>query len=489
MGQEIKRALEQFLEEKNISIDTGIVNEIAYRLAGVSLKKKDFSEGFTFSLADEDEEVSDAENSEDEEASDVEDNNDEEVKQENKEKKEKITFTLPSGLDSEQIPNILKLFNLSKYKVENDLILDTQFVTNDFLPKFKNCFSQMEEKEPETIAKYKIKSAPILESSARNTISQYASDVRRILLADNLKDLSPELTTLYTFVSTFHNLLSDIESYPFFYKNIINSSQEIEAFKLLPEVKSDPNLFTKVKMIGEGIELFKKYHRYESAVALITFKKELKNFLNPYRISTEAKDCNIVEEVVLDLAGIKHDKISSCEYKVGYDKSRFIIKYENFSKKNTKKVIDYLRKLGDETVCEGQGWRHYGSVRAESSSRAAAFCIMPSSGRKAIESHSIEMDGKFFYHTLYPLIKEQIVHMPEEQLAVYQKKSEKNFPSALKKDPEVSMSSISTFQTESTQVPVSSMSMFQAKPTEAQTEPTPTCDDTAEPQNKRLRVV
>lgn len=73
--------------------------------------------------------------------------------------------------------------------------------------------------------------------------------------------------------------------------------------------------------------------------------------------------------------------------------------------------------------------------------------------KNRVESHSIEMDGKFFYDTVYPLIMNNVKHMAKDKLADYQEKSKEKFPNKLQK--------------------VTPMSMFQ--------------DDKAAPQNKRSR--
>ncbi len=83
----------------------------------------------------------------------------------------------------------------------------------------------------------------------------------------------------------------------------------------------------------------------------------------------------------------------------GNDGARMVFRFTDMDKENASKIVEYLKLLGDETAIEGEGYNTYGSPIPESAARA------PSAGSArqevVLETHSIEMDGKFLYNILF----------------------------------------------------------------------------------------
>lgn len=181
-----------------------------------------------------------------------------------------------------KLHQILNLFKIApeQYQVNTSLTLDSQMVLEQFLPQFKEYFQKIKASEPQTISKYKIASAPILESTARETLKKYISDVNDILLSENLKELTESWKALVEFIILLSGQIKSIEKFPLFYKDILKSKERINTFLSMPEISDNKTLASKLNMIREGIELYARYHRNESVLALIAFKKECKTFLN-----------------------------------------------------------------------------------------------------------------------------------------------------------------------------------------------------------------
>ncbi|MBI2785267.1 MAG: hypothetical protein HYX60_02720 [Legionella longbeachae] len=410
MKSKFKRELEQFLEKERISRESGIINELTYRLIGIKLDEEKYSTGFSL--------------------------NDSWRRKEKD--SDKIKFSIPSGINLKQLYKILDFFNIEreKYELNYDLTLNDKFNVEAFLIKFKQCFQNMKELEPKAMAKYKIVSAPVLESTAKETLRKYISDAYEILLSENLQELTEDRSRLVKFMIQLSGLMEKINEFPLFYKDVLKGADRIKEFLNIEEISDNKTLVSKLKMIIEGIDLYAKYHRNDSVLANLAMIKETNPFLKQYRISTET--CDIIEHVILNLAGAKQNSQSKCTIDIGSDRSRLVLTYHDIDEENTQKVIDYMINLGDETAFEGYGSRRHGHVMTESRqekmmiSSEQSFSL-PVKVQK-IESHSIELDGKFFYTSVFPKIKAAIAKMDEEKLlSPYQHLSMELFPEEIQK--------------------------------------------------------
>lgn len=398
--EQLKRTLQYFLEGEQISLDSGIATYITYALAGIAQENKTTKQQcFSFST-------------------------------------QAVTFSVRAQeLSLPELDKLLAFFEIPRdsYHPGTTITLPPEFIERSFLPQFKAYFARLKQENPCLIVKYKVASASILESTALNTLTQYLNEAKNILLKNKELDLSGNDLTMYTKLSTLQSLMKDLRDNPLFYKAILQEKAHIEKLFALNNVTTNRELSSKLRMIIEGIDLFGRYHRNESVLALMKYEQEIKKFLAPRQIA--ADDCDVIEHSILSLAGAELLSNSECNKLEASDRARFVLRFGNINQENTKKIVDYLQGLGDTSACEGYGSMHYGAAIAESACERAVVSSISSLVRgeprgEKKERHAIEMDGAFFYNTLFPLIKQHIEQMSQATLAPYQELSQDTFISS-----------------------------------------------------------
>lgn len=400
MKTRLKRELYDFLIKERISLETDIVNELIYQMAGVTLPKTDedhSTPGFSLSRS--------------------------------WDKNEDLKFDLPK-LALPELFKLLDFFQIprDKYVTNDSLTLDSDFVFKVLLPEFKKHFQAVKESNPSVIARYIVKSKPILESSAITTLKEYTSKALGTLLDSKATDFSPNTETMMNSLSALHFKTDHLSKWPNLYKSVIATADQVKSYSSFPEVTQKSELQKQLKLIVEGIDLFERYNRCESALANEAVAKELEAFLNEKQISSTL--CDVIEEALLSLAGAKLGANGKCHTEQGYDTSRRVFAFTDIDKENTAKVIDYLQKAGDDTATEGFGSRHYGSSIPESAVMACSMDMPMSKSigrREMLERHSIETDGKFFREVIVPRLKAVIDSLDKAKLDEYREKSKPYF--------------------------------------------------------------
>ncbi len=400
----LKRELYEFLIKERISLETNLVNDFLFQMAGISLKSSDEDSGYYstkgFSLGND------------------------------YSKNEDLKFHLPKlpYLQLLKLLDFLK-FPVEKYETNSSISLDETFVFKSLLPAFKKYFEEVKLNKPSEIAKYIVKSKPILEASANSTLREYTYEVAKTILDKRTTEPSKSLEALLKALFALNQKVSHLQQWPILYKSVIDTAHEIADFKSFPEVSGNTELLKLLNLINEGIELFAKYNRCESVLANQAFFKEMETFLNGKKITSSL--CNIVEDTLLSLAGAKLGINGTAHVEKGYDASRLVFSFTDIDKENTAKIVDYLQKIGDDTATEGYGTRHYGSsvpkYAAESSAPMLALESASISRHIEVEEHSIETDGRFFYEVAFPKLKAAIAIQDEKALDLYCKKSEAHF--------------------------------------------------------------
>ncbi|KTD11998.1 hypothetical protein Lgra_1456 [Legionella gratiana] len=370
MKSKLRRELQQFLEQERISLNSGIVNYITYQLADIKVNEEQLSQGFTF----EHEETMD---------------------------KEKITFSIATGLDFSQIKKILNFFKIpeEKYLHGKPLLLNDDAIVEYFIFYFKNYFQTLKENSSEIIAQYKARSAPLLETNAKNMLKKQIEEVKLMIMADYPHTLLTEtLKNLISFISTLSGRIHDLDSFPHFYVDILKSKQEINHFLQLKEISGNQKLCAQLIMMLESIALFERYHRNESVLSNTLLHKEFKEFLIPYRINPEK--CDVLAHMVLSIADVQIHSENLFRLVVGEDRARLVITFRDINEENINKIIACMHHLGDETAFQVDG------------------------------KQSIEVDGTFFYTCVFSKIKEKITQMAaQHQLNSYQETSKEDFKS------------------------------------------------------------
>jgi hypothetical protein len=402
MKSKLHRELQEFLGQEKISIDSGIVNYITYQLAGIKASEEQLREGFSF----ENEETFDKEN---------------------------INFSIASKLNYEQIKNLLLFFNISseKYLYGSPIVLNDRYIFGYFIIEFKKHFQSMKEDCPEIFAKYKAISASILETKAKNTLAKCIDDAKKIILfAHPTVQLTHTIKSLIDFISRISGHMQALDVFPHFYEDILNSTDEIKKFLQLSEIKEHAELAAQLNMILKGINLFASYQRDESILKNVMIHNEFKAFLIPYRI-TPSK-CDLLGHVILFLTEARMLSKSYCCLSAGEDASRLVITFGDINQENTNIIINYMRQLGDDTAIEGDGRKYIGTT--SNPNLVSPVVKYPMNTRdngitvKQYETRNIEVDGKFFYTSVFPKIKDRVSKMAEQcQLSSYQELSKEDF--------------------------------------------------------------
>ncbi|KTD54887.1 hypothetical protein Lsai_2479 [Legionella sainthelensi] len=403
MKSKLKRELQQFLEQERISLNSGIVNYITYQLADINVNAEQLNQGFSF----DNEETTD---------------------------REKITFSIATGLDFSQIKKILNFFKIpeEKYLHGKPISINDETLIEHFIFYFKNRFQALKETSPQIIARYKALSAPLLEAKAKNILEKHLDEVKLIIMANYLNTpLTLTIKNFISFISTLSGRIHDLESFPHLYVDIVDSKKEINRFMQVQEINENQKLYAQLIMLLDSISLFEHYHRNESVLSNTGLHKEFKEFLIPYRITPEK--CDLLGNVILSLADVKIHTANLLQLAPGEDHARLVITFKNINEENINKIVLCMHHLGDETAFIVDGQSSFSTVSDPCFVFKNQEYPLYKSGNEAQatkldEKRSIEVDGKFFYNCVYPKIKENIAQMAtQKQLSSYQETSKEDF--------------------------------------------------------------
>ena len=383
MKSEIRRRLHDLLIQDSISLESNIVNDLVCQMIGLETKKTDI--GFDLSV------------------------------HQWKKEDETIYFSV-SKISYADLMKCLDFFKIphENYITDKSLILDNKDVLNELLAKFEVLYKSLKVENPSAFAQYQVKSRPILEASAIATIADYSKKALNAIDATaELSDLQKNILDTVILLGAKIGLLS---TYPSLYKSVNEMDQRIKAFISHPELSNNKELLGILKLISEGNALFKQYHRYESVIANKKFKKEMEAFLNT-SVAISATQCDVTENTLLQLAGAILGPKGKASYDTGSDRSRLVFNFTDITKENAEKLVTFCVKMGDETASLGYGSRKHGSVLAQSASlekcmrMESSFESFNDEPQIVLESHSIEVDGEFFYNTIFPELKNAILEM------------------------------------------------------------------------------
>lgn len=409
MKSKLRRMLHNLLVQERISIDSGIVNYITYQLAEIELTDEKMHQGFSFL-----------------------DNR----YYQNESEQEPITFSIPTGFSLAQIKQLLCFFAIPEenYRYGESLVLSGDYLLESFFPKFALYVKDLGEKSPEIMSKYRVISAPLFESTAKNTLRKAIQDTTRKVLADTLKELTTTRKSVIDFILLLSGRMQALESFPLFYKDILRGRENINEFLQWEEIKADTELCRQFQQMLEAIELYERYNRSESVLANIALHREINHFLVSHKISFTT--CDIIEDSILALAGAQMSSKSQCQFKQGYDTSRLVVIFGDINQENFDKIIQYMHhEIGDETCCEGYGYQCFGSRLSAIDCLESATSVTAERGGSRTKrsnapvrnTRSIECDAKIFYERLFPLLREKVNAMAEQNLLGEYQELSKNF--------------------------------------------------------------
>ena len=384
MRNRLRRELHDFFLQDNISLETNLFNQLIYDMAKIKLpesKGDRYYPGFELRSYNDSEE---------------------------------LDFTLPN-LAWNELRKILAYFKVSEeaYVANSPVRLSEDYVFNTLLPEFKKYYESLKTSNPSLIAKHKVDSKPILESSAVSTLADYTGKVKKSLLSDDekvKKVILPEKTTkaIVDAMRLLRSTVDDVRSYPISYKAVIELADPIKSFLQIPEVKASPELTKQLNLLVEAIALYKRFNRVESVLAGKAFFKEVEDALNRYQMTS--KKCDIIERIVGELAGVEIDSSIKCKLKSGNDASRLVFTFTNSKDEKLQPMVNYLRNAGDETATLGFGFDHHGSAIPESAAAASIMYLHAAPGPREVIC-GIETDAKFFYQVIFPRLLARIDYL------------------------------------------------------------------------------
>lgn len=395
MKTRFRAALQDLLLQDDISLESGIVKHITAQMIGVSMVN-DERERFGFNLA----------------ATDYYTND-----------QETINFYLGNMPinDALKCLDYLKV-DLKNYKLGEPATVSEDFIFNVFIPAFTVFYGVMKSKNQIEFNNYKVQSRAKLESSAIETLISYLQKALDALVPADATEFPQYAINTINALSLLMQTVHSMQKKPILYRSIIDAKESMNLVLQSPEAITDKELAKHVNQVLMGISVFEKYNRFESVLANIKFKKEIEQFVNNIQVTT--RDCDIVEDTLLNLADAKLGEKGKCQYKTGYDTSRMVFKFDDMDKTNADKVIAYLQALGDVTVTEGWGEHQHGSVLL---SQNECFVSNRTRQNVRLESHSIEVDGLFVYEKLLPMLQDKIKQMDTASLAKYREASKSYF--------------------------------------------------------------
>lgn len=394
MRTRLRKLLHELLQKDDISLESGIVNDFIYRMAQIEIPGRE-DEKHTFPG----------------------------FQLDSWSKSEALEFSLPV-LSMDQLEQLLAFFKVpkSKYNTNSPITLDENFVFNELMPAFNSYYQKLKEENSPLITKYRVKSKPILESSAISTLEEYIQKALKTHLTDDASEASQNSSRITDVLLLLKSKVENLRQFPVLYRSIIDTAPQISR---LHQLNGDEKLENYLSLISQGIALFTRYNRYESVLAIKAFMKEMETFLNEgFDISSER--CDVIEESLLSVIGATLGKKGECKLDSGSDESRMVFRFTDMDKENAKKVVHYFQSLGDETATEGYGYSEHGSPIPESALRYESVSSSDYTSTKpkdTLEYHSIEVDGKFFYDKVFSKLKKQIESMPSVDLDKYREAS------------------------------------------------------------------
>lgn len=396
MNGRFKRKLHDVLIKDDISVECGIVNDLLFQMMGIELPNERYG-GYNEPGLN--------------------------IKDDYYNRDDNVKFNIPNVKMSElfKLLTFLK-FPWEEYVANKPVKLKEEFVFGELLTRFNNCYEDLKKNNSRKFYYYYVASKGILESTAINTLSKYNNEALDICA--NIKEPTPVIAKIEKYIASLNGFLERLKSQPILYKNILALEDKFLALQQLSETQQYPELIKNLKLVNEGFGLFKKYHRFESVIMARKFKQEMENFLNNQLISDHT--CDVVEDTLLLLANASLGPKGSAHFGIASDPSRVLFEFQDMDKGNADKIIEYLNTHGDITAIEGKGYRKYGGCLPASASLSEGACLssvaMHSTPKeKELESHTIEVDGKALYESIFPQIRGQIEKMIADNSEVIEK--------------------------------------------------------------------
>lgn len=176
----------------------------------------------------------------------------------------------------QQLKQLLAFFKVSedKYITNSPINLDEKYVFNELLPAFHAYYQGLKEDNSPLINTYRIKSKPILESSAIETLEEYLKKAKKVLLSDSTAKASEGESIIKSILQELSAEVKDLNEFPILYKSIIESASRIRHLQQIIQEEKIEKLEAPLKTISEGIASFTRYNRFKSVLAINAFMKE-----------------------------------------------------------------------------------------------------------------------------------------------------------------------------------------------------------------------
>lgn len=262
-------------------------------------------------------------------------------------------------------------------------------IDNDLIERLKTEVLEIATNNPEALHHYQNVSKPMFEEESLEKIGHLAFNL--IGKIDSLKEKDGSLENLNRELLVIMGTLNIVCSIPGQYTHLLDALEQLKSLKADPD-KADPDivrvqkLAANMELLCNEIEPYKKYTCAPAKIAAKVLYEELEQFLNSHKLSFTKS--NIVEDTLLRLAGITNPP-DICRFINGH---RYIITFEEMNENDAQKLLSYFKTSGDPTAT-------YMITRAMSEG----------SERKEITKYAFEVDAKILYEKIFPDIKKHIV--------------------------------------------------------------------------------
>lgn len=335
-----------------------------------------------------------------------------------------LTLSIPQGLSLDELTKVCTFFKilLSSYKTGKDLPMNTDALFNDILPAFQRHIEKLNEENPEKLKFYQIASKEQLE---RNAIDKVKSIVNKFLDKLNQDDVLPEQ---YQEVSKslfmLEGIFNGIKRNSRFYSYCVNTyndfdkifSNDMDLKKYLGE--EDVNT-----LLGQ-LNIYIKYNSAESVICIDKFLKQSDELFCAKGI--DKRECDILENILFDLADISSMPARSTYNKSRSDKSKVYFKMIGITDDIANQFQAWIKAQGDDgakfyshEVEESDALKHDGEHKQ-------SYQIKEK--RVYVQEYTFLIDGEVLYKKIFPLVKDKFLALSEDdtKLKSYQDASKES---------------------------------------------------------------
>lgn len=328
-------------------------------------------------------------------------------------------------INLESLNKLLDFFDIhpSEYKTNQSLIISEKQIFQHKLPEFKKYIDKLALESPLDLKPYQLASKSKLEKSSLTKIVRFANQlITQLNIRDDLQALSNTYKKFTAILFQIIGAADKLNGNNKYYIYIVDARCQLSEFiKENDEFKNNPDYQSLITDLIQEFDTYITYNRAESALSIKKVFKELKEFLNNRQI--EMGNSDILEHVLLDMAGI-NEKPSKAKFgKDGRDETRMVFRLKGISENQAKQFADYLRDHFDEGVIFDTSHNRIIPLDEEANREKPQRAVYKRrENAMRIPSYNFSVDGDILHKKIMPLFYEKISSATSEFLEFYQER-------------------------------------------------------------------